>query len=58
MSEYLAAGVKLVWLVNSYRRTVTVYRPDAEPQLFNVAHEISGEPHLPGFKVAVAAIFE
>jgi Uma2 family endonuclease len=58
VSEYLAAGVKLVWLVNPYRRTVTVFRPDAEPQLFNVTQEVSGDPHLPGFKAAVAAIFE
>jgi Uma2 family endonuclease len=58
VKEYLAVGVALVWIVNPWRRTGTVYRPDAEPQLFNVTQEVSGEPHLPGFKVAVATIFE
>lgn len=58
INEYLAAGVRMTWVVNPYRRTVTVYRPDARPQLFNDTQELSGEPHLPGFKTPVAAIFE
>lgn len=57
VDEYLKAGVALVWLVNPHRRTVQVCRPNAEPQLFNVEQDLSGEPHLPGFRVAVARIF-
>jgi hypothetical protein len=37
---------------------VTVYRPGTEPELFNVRQELSGEPHLPGFRVPVARLFE
>ncbi|MBY0526104.1 MAG: Uma2 family endonuclease [Gemmataceae bacterium] len=58
INEYLAAGVQLTWVVNPYRRTVTVYRPDTPPQFYNHSQELSGEPHLPGFTVPVAAIFE
>jgi Uma2 family endonuclease len=54
---YLDAGVALVWLVDPYFRTVIVYRPDVPPQMFNVQQELSGEPHLPGFKTAVTRIF-
>ena len=54
---YLDAGVALVWLVDPDFRTVIVYRPDAAPQMFNVQQELSGEPHLPGFRTAVARIF-
>ena len=57
VDEYLAAGVPLVWVVDPHDRTVLVYRPGAEPELFNVRHELSGEPHLPGFKVPVAHLF-
>jgi Uma2 family endonuclease len=53
----LDAGVKLAWVADPKFRTITVYRPDAEPQLFNVTQTISGEPHLPGFVVAVAEVF-
>jgi Uma2 family endonuclease len=50
--------VALVWIIDPVLRTVTVCRPDAEPALFNVNQELTAEPHLPGFRVAVAEIFE
>ena len=53
----LRAGVRLVWLVDPHYRTVLVYRPDQEPELFNVRQELTAEPHLPGFRVPVAQIF-
>ena len=53
----LAAGVALVWVINPRYRTVTVYRPDAEPEMFNIHQELSGDPHMPGFRVRVADIF-
>lgn len=54
----LDAGVPLVWIVNPRWRTVTVHRPGAEPETFNARQELTAEPHLPGFRVAVAALFE
>jgi len=57
VTEYLKAGVKLVWVVEPIFRTVCVYRPDAPPVMFNDTQEISGEPHLPGFRAAVAEMF-
>ena len=57
-AEYLRAGVALIWLVDPTLKTVTVLRPDADPELFNVRHELTAEPHLPGFRVRVAEIFE
>ncbi|HTU89433.1 MAG TPA: Uma2 family endonuclease [Gemmataceae bacterium] len=55
---YQSAGVPLVWVVHPYDRTVTVYRPNVEPDSFNISKELSGEPHLPGFRVPVARLFE
>ena len=57
VDQYLEAGVKLVWVVDPHFRTIAVYRPDAEPALFNVNQEISAEPHLPGLHVKVAEVF-
>ncbi|MGH7221892.1 MAG: Uma2 family endonuclease, partial [Gemmataceae bacterium] len=58
ITVYHSAGVPLVWVLHPYDRTVTVYRPDAEPDPLNVREELSGEPHLPGFRVPVARLFE
>lgn len=57
IDDYLAAGVALVWIVDPHDQTVTIYRPKQEPELVNVRQELSGDPHLPGFRVAVAEVF-
>ena len=54
----LAAGVQLVWIIDPHDRTVRVYRPGAEPELFNARQQLTAEPHLPGFCVPVARLFE
>ncbi len=55
---YLAAGVPLVWLLDLHDKSVTVYRPGAEPEFFNRLMDIAAEPHLPGFRVPVTDLFE
>ncbi len=53
----LKAGVALVWLIDPHDQTVPVYRPNEPPVLFIITQELTGEPHLPGFRVPVAKIF-
>jgi Uma2 family endonuclease len=57
VQDYLSAGVALVWMIDTDFRTVTVYRPDAEPQLFNRTQTLSADPILPGFSCPVADLF-
>jgi Uma2 family endonuclease len=57
IDQYLAAGVPLVWIVDTRDRTVTIYRPGQEPEFVNARQELSGEPELPGFHVRVADLF-
>jgi Uma2 family endonuclease len=54
---YLEAGVLLVWEVSPFYREVTVHRPGMPPEFFNVTHDLTAEPHLPGFLVPVAEVF-
>jgi Uma2 family endonuclease len=49
--------VALVWIIDPHDRTVLIYRPGQEPELVNVRQELSGEPHLPGFRVVVGQLF-
>ncbi|MCI0361412.1 MAG: Uma2 family endonuclease [Planctomycetaceae bacterium] len=58
VQEYLDVGVALVWVIDPDFETVGVYRPDAEPAFFNKQQELTGEPHLPGFRARVADLFE
>jgi Uma2 family endonuclease len=53
VSEYLDAGVPLVWVVNPQARTVHVYRPDGTAVRLRDGQELSGEPVLPGFRCPV-----
>lgn len=55
--KYLLAGVALVWVVDPNFETVTVYRNDIGPQLFNNEQELAGEPFLPGLRIPVASFF-
>ena len=57
IDQYLTVGVPLVWIIDLHDHTVTIYRPGEEPQLVNASQELSGDPHLPGFRVAVADLF-
>lgn len=57
IEQYLEAGVALVWILDPRHRTVTIYRPDREPELVNAKQELSGDTYLPGFQVPVADLF-
>lgn len=57
VDEYVACGVQLVWVMEPSFRTVTVYRPDAEPVLVNRTQALSADPPLPGFSCPVADLF-
>lgn len=57
IDQYMEAGVPLVWILNTRRHTVTIHRPGQEPEFVNASQELSGEPHLPGFRVRVADLF-
>lgn len=57
VDNYLAAGVKLVWIVDPHFETVVVHESNLPPRLVNVTDELTAEPHLAGFRVAVARVF-
>jgi Uma2 family endonuclease len=54
---YLEVGT-MVWVVDPDFRTVSVHGPGQLPETLNAKQELSGEPELPGFCVAVERIFQ
>lgn len=57
IQEYLAAGVKLVWLVIPPARSVEVHRLDGSVLMLTAGDELSGESVLPGFSCRVGDLF-
>ena len=56
IDTYQKAGVPLVWVIDPHDRTITIYRLGAKPELVNSDQDLTAEPHLPGFRVAVAEV--
>lgn len=57
IAEYLASGVRLVWVVSPAARTVLIYRGDGSIQGLREPDDLSGEDVLPGFRCRVGEIF-
>jgi Uma2 family endonuclease len=56
--QYLKAGVRAVWVVDSEKRTVTEYRRDSKPRVFRNGDILTIEDIIPGFKVRVAELLD
>jgi Uma2 family endonuclease len=57
IDDWVGAGVQLLWIVDPFRRTVTMYQPEHDPMLLGEHATLEGDPVLPGFRCAVAEIF-
>jgi Uma2 family endonuclease len=58
LREYFELGVRLVWVADPEARTVAAHRSATRAREFHVGKRLPGDDALPGFDVAVAAIFE
>lgn len=57
LQEYLRAGVRLVWILDSDTRTVRIHRADGSAAVAGVGHFLSGEDVIPGFRCKVDDLF-
>ena len=57
VTDYLNAGVRLVWVVNPKTRTVEVHVPDGK-EVLKEEDTLTGGDVLPGFSCKVADIFK
>jgi Uma2 family endonuclease len=57
VADWLAAGTKLVWLVDPERVEVRVYRADGSLSILGSTQSLDGEDTLPGFRCSVSQIF-
>jgi Uma2 family endonuclease len=57
VGEYLAAGVRLVWVIDPVLQRVLVYRADGSGSILNASDDLSGEDVVPGFVVRIGELF-
>jgi Uma2 family endonuclease len=57
VADYLAAGVKLLWIVYPATRSVWVFRQDGTAARLTEAQELTGEDVIPGFTCSVRTLF-
>lgn len=57
MSEYMACGVRLGWLINPDEKQVEIYRQGQDKQLLSRPISLSGEDFLPGLTVDLTEVF-
>jgi Uma2 family endonuclease len=55
--EYFAAGVKLVWMVDPNRRTITVFTSPEEFREYALSDTLDGGLILPGFSLSLEKLF-
>lgn len=55
--DYLAAGTRLVWLVDPQNETVTVYHPAGDARIRSGEQPVEGEDVLPGFSFRPTDVF-
>lgn len=57
VSDWLEAGALLVWVIDTARQQVHVYRADGSQAVHGAADALSGGDVLPGFSLGLAALF-
>ena len=58
VSEYFAAGARLVWIVDQMRERVTVYRSSTDLRVLTKTEQLDGGDVLPGFQLPLAQLFD
>ena len=58
VSDWLGAGVRMVWQIDPERRTAQVYRPGVEPSVLDGDGVLDGLDVLPGFRVRLSELLD
>jgi Uma2 family endonuclease len=58
IGKFLDHGVAIVWLADPTDSTITVYRANRAPRVYQPEEEITGEELMPDFRVRVSEFFD
>jgi Uma2 family endonuclease len=57
VEDYLAAGVRQVWLISPEHKTITIYSSPTHTTILTEADDLVSEELLPGFRCRIADLF-
>jgi len=57
VQQWLESGCESVWVADSKRRTISVYRKDAPVRVWRAGEHLVDEPLLPGFALSIDEVF-
>ncbi|MGB7338711.1 MAG: Uma2 family endonuclease [Phototrophicaceae bacterium] len=57
VDTYLADGVKLIWIVDPQRKTITVYEGNDTGKILRIEDRLTGGNVLPAFELDIKEIF-
>lgn len=57
VADYLAAGVKLLWIIYPRTRSIWILHRDGTAARLGETHELSGEDVIPGFTCPIRTLF-
>ena len=57
VEDWLAAGVKIVWVIEPRKRTITSHRRERQPLVFQTGDTLDGEDILSGLSIPLYMIF-
>jgi Uma2 family endonuclease len=57
VAEYIASGVRLIWIIDPDQRRATVHRADAPAATLHGDDELDGVDVVPGFRCALARLW-
>ena len=57
VKDYLKAGVRVVWVADPKKQTVTAYRRGRKSRVFAIGDTLTVEDVIPGFQMPVADVF-
>jgi Uma2 family endonuclease len=55
---WLAAGTRLVWIVNPMTQRIAIYRPGTAVEELSLDNALDGGDVIPGFSCAIAEVFD
>jgi Uma2 family endonuclease len=57
MEIWIANGAKLAWLIDPYARTITVYRPQVQPEVLEKPDSIEASEPVAGFRLTTSRLW-